>query len=81
MAIGTHPLMRRALLSVAKATLIAAAAAAVAQLLAIPNSLAGLSIALTVVSLVWLSLELAFSRADLRRIAELARPLLRRRPA
>jgi O-antigen/teichoic acid export membrane protein len=81
LAVGTHSAMRRALLPVAKASLIAAAAAAAAQVLDFSDDLVGLLASLAVVSLVWLVLELAFSRADLARIVELARPILRRRSA
>jgi O-antigen/teichoic acid export membrane protein len=79
LAIGTHPLMRRALIAVAKASLIAATAAGAAQLLDVGNDLGGLIVSLTAVSLVWLTLEAVFSRSDLTRIIELARPMLRRR--
>lgn len=79
LAIGTHPLLRRALLAVAKTSLIAAAAATAAQLVNVANDLAGLIVSLAVVSVVWLGLEIIFSRADLTKIVNLARPLLRRR--
>lgn len=81
LAIGTHPQLRRALLAVAKATLIAAAAAAAGQLLDASEDLGGLIASLAVVGAAWLLLEFAFSRADLKRIVELARPMLRRRSA
>jgi O-antigen/teichoic acid export membrane protein len=81
LAIGTHPRMRRALLTVAKTSLIAAAAAGAAQLLHVANDLRGLILSVAVVTFVWLCLEVLFSRADLARIVDLARPLLRRRTA
>ncbi len=79
LAIGTHPLMRRALIAVAKTSLIAAVAAGAAQFLDLSNDLGGLIVSLVVVSLVWLGLEFVFSRDDLAKIVSLARPLLRRR--
>lgn len=81
LAFGTHPMMRRALVPVGKASLIAAAAAAAAQLLDFSDNLAGLVGSLAVVSIVWFALELAFSRADMTRMFELARPILRRQSA
>ncbi len=81
LALGTHPQLRRALIPVAKASLVAAAAAAVAQWLDFPENLGGLFASLGVVSVVWLALEVAFSRAELARLVELARPVLRRRSA
>jgi hypothetical protein len=82
LAVATHPLVRRSLVSVSIATLIAAAAAGAAQLLDVSNDLAGLVLALGVTGAVWLSLELVFSRSELTRIVGVVRPLLSRaRPA
>jgi hypothetical protein len=81
LAAGTHPLVRRALFPVAKATAIAAAAAGAAQLLDASHDLAGLGVSLAIVSLVWLALELLFARGEIRQIARLARPLLSRTAA
>jgi PST family polysaccharide transporter len=78
LAATTHALVRRSLLGVAKASLIAAGAAGVAQLAGLSNDATGLAISLAIVSVVWLALEVAFSRADIARIVQLARPLLRR---
>jgi PST family polysaccharide transporter len=77
----THPLVRRSLFGVTKASLIAAVAAGVAQIAGLSNDAAGLAVSLAIVSVVWLALEVAFSRADLARIVQLARPLLRRTAA
>jgi O-antigen/teichoic acid export membrane protein len=79
LAVSAEPPMRRSLFAVAKASLIAALAAGAAQLLPVGNDIAGLLTSLAAVSVVWLGLELAFSRAELRRAVQLARPLLRRR--
>jgi PST family polysaccharide transporter len=78
LAVGTHPVVRRSLVSVAVASLIAAAAAGAAQLLDVGNDLTGLVLALGVTTAVWLALELLFSRPEITRIARLIRPLLRR---
>jgi O-antigen/teichoic acid export membrane protein len=78
LALGSHPLLRRSLIPVAKATAIAAAAVGAAQLVGSSNDLAGLLASLGVAAIAWFALELAFSRAELRRIVELARPLVRR---
>lgn len=80
-AISTHPVVRHSLFAVAKATAIAAVAAAAAQLLDVSNDLAGLLISLAAVSATWLVLELVFSRPELSRLVKLTRPLLRRRKA
>lgn len=78
LAIGTHPLVRRSLVTVAKASLIATAATAAAQLLGVANDFKGLMLSLAAASVVWFALELAISRADLLQIARLVRPLLRK---
>ena len=78
LAIRTHPLMRRSLLAVSKATLIAAVATGAALLLDAGDDIVGLALSLAVAGVVWLVLELVFSRTELARIAQLARPLLRR---
>lgn len=82
LAIGTHPLVRRSLLPVAKTTLIAAIAAGVGQLLDAGNDIEGLAISLVVVTAVWLPLEAAFSHSDIAHLLRIVRPMLRRtRPA
>lgn len=81
LAVGTHQALRQALFGVAKASLIAAAAAGAGQLLGVSSDLSGLLVSLGVVGVIWLALEAVFSRADLARIVDLARPLLRRRSA
>lgn len=78
LAIGTHPLVRRSLIGVAKATAIAAVAAVAAHLLDAGNNIVGLVVSLATVSIVWLALEAAFSRADLVQLARLTRPIFRR---
>ena len=80
-AISTAPALRRSLFGVAKACAIAAAAAGAAQLLEVGNDIGGLVASLAVASGVWLVLELVFGRAELRRIGQLARPILRRTAA
>lgn len=78
LAIGTHRLVRRSLLNVAKTTLIATAAAGAGQLLGVSDDLGGLAASLAVVASVWLILEVLFSRSDLTNVIRLVRPLLRR---
>jgi len=78
LAIGSHPTLRRSLLAVAKATVIAALAVGSAQACGFADDVQGLLLSLGVVTLVWTALEIAFSREDLRRIVRLAKPLLRR---
>jgi O-antigen/teichoic acid export membrane protein len=78
LAVRTHPQLRHSLLAVAKASLIAAIAAGVALAIGFSNDLKGLLLSLAVVAASWLVLELAFSRAELMRIVNLTRPLLRR---
>ncbi len=78
LAVGSHPVLRHSLLSIAKTTAIAALAVGSAQAFGFGESLQGLLLSLGVVTLFWVALEVAFSRDDLRRIARLARPLLRR---
>jgi O-antigen/teichoic acid export membrane protein len=78
LAIGTHPSVRRSLLAVAKATAIAAIAAVAGQAVGAGEGLAGLVLSLGAVSVVWLALELVFSRSDMARILGIVRPLLRR---
>lgn len=78
LAIGTHPSVRRSLLAVAKATAIAAMAAVAGQAVGAGEDLAGLVLSLGAVSVVWLALELVFSRSDMARIVGIVRPLLRR---
>ncbi|HEX5375979.1 MAG TPA: oligosaccharide flippase family protein [Solirubrobacterales bacterium] len=81
LAIGAHPLIRRSLLTVSKASAIAALAALAAQLLGFDEDAAGLLLSLATVTAVWLPLELLFSRGDVRRIIGIVRPLLSRRTA
>jgi O-antigen/teichoic acid export membrane protein len=81
LAIGAHPLVRRSLLSVAKATAIAALAALAAQLLNFSEDATGLILSLATVTAVWLPLEVIFSRADMLRIVGIVRPLLNRKAA
>ncbi len=78
LAIGAHPTVRRSLFAVAKASAIAAAAAGAAQAFDFGNDVSGLLLSLGVVTFAWAILELVFSRAELLRIARLAKPLLRR---
>lgn len=78
LAAGTHPLIRRSLLTIAKTTLIAAIAAGAGQLLDASNDLTGLVISLALVTAVWLPLEAIFSRPDVTKLLRLVRPLLRR---
>lgn len=78
LAIGSHPLVRRSLLGVAKATAIAATAVGAAQLAGVSEDVTGLIVSVGIVSVVWIVLELATSRAELLRIVRLARPLVRR---
>lgn len=80
-AISTASTVRRSLFGVAKATAIAAAAAGSAQLLDFATDAGGLVASLVTVSIVWLVLELIFSRAELARMARLARPIFRRTAA
>jgi lipopolysaccharide exporter len=77
LAIGSHPLVRRSLIAVAKASAIAAVAVGVAQVVDTGDNLAGLLISGAIVTVVWTGLELAFSRTDLIGILRLARPLRR----
>lgn len=81
LTLGARPTVRRSLLAVAKASCIAALAALVPQLLNPADDLAGLLLSLSLVIAVWLPLELIFSRADVARILDTVRPLLRRRAA
>lgn len=78
LAIGSHPLVRRSLVSVGKATAIAAVAVGAAQIAGAADDVAGLLLSIGIVTVVWTALEIVFSRADLMRIVRLARPLLRR---
>jgi PST family polysaccharide transporter len=78
LATGTHPLVRRSLMAVAKTTLIAAIAAGAGQLLDAGNDLSGLAITLALVTAVWVPLELVFSRSDVTQLLRIVRPLLRR---
>jgi hypothetical protein len=78
LAVGSHPALRGSLLAIAKTTAIAALAAGSAQAFGFGNDVQGLLLSLGVVTIVWAALEVAFSRDDLRRVARLARPLLRR---
>jgi lipopolysaccharide exporter len=75
---NAHPQVSRAMLAVGKATLIAAGAAATGHLVGGGESVIDLMVSLTVVSVVWIALELVFSRSDVARIASIARPLFRR---
>jgi O-antigen/teichoic acid export membrane protein len=81
LAAGTHPLVRRSLLAVAKASAIAAAAAAAGYVIGAGEDLPGLLASLATVTVVWVGLELVFSRRELVRIARLAIPQLRRKAA
>jgi O-antigen/teichoic acid export membrane protein len=78
LAVGTHRLVRRSLLNVAKTTLIAAVATGAGLLLDAGDDLAGLAASLAIVGSSWLLLEVAFSRSDLSQVIRLVRPLLRR---
>lgn len=78
LAAGSHPLLKRSLIPVAKATAIAAVAVGVAQLSGSADDLTGLVVSVSLAAVVWLALELVFSRAELLRIVRLARPLMRR---
>ncbi len=78
LAITTDRRLRRALISVARATLIAAAAAGAAQALNLSNDVAGLITGLATVSVVWLALGGLLARPELRELLSLARPVLRR---
>ena len=79
LAIGAHPVIRRSLLAVGKASAIAALAALAAQLLDFNEDATGLLLSLATVAAVWLPLEALFSRDDARRVIRILRPLLRRR--
>jgi PST family polysaccharide transporter len=78
LAAGTQSRVLRSMLAVAKAILIAALAAAAGLLTGGSEDLAGLLVSLTVVTVVWVALELIFSRSDMARIVSIVRPLLRR---
>jgi O-antigen/teichoic acid export membrane protein len=78
LAAGAPARVSRSLIAVAKASLIAAVAAAAGHTIGGGDDAAGLLLSLGAVGLVWLLLELAFSRAELVRVAALAKPLLRR---
>lgn len=78
LAAGTDRRVRRSLLAVAKASVIAAAAVAASRLVNLSDNIAGLVLSLAVVAIVWLALEVVFSRSDVARIASLIRPLFRR---
>ena len=78
---GTHPLLRRSMLGVCRTVLIAALAAGAAQVAGLADNVVGLLLSLAIVTIVWLVLELAFARAELARVYQLARPLLRRTAA
>ncbi len=81
LAIGAHPLIRRSLVTVGKASAIAALATLAAQLLNFGEDVTGLLLSLATVTVVWLPLELLFSRSDMTRILGIVRPLLSRRTA
>jgi peptidoglycan biosynthesis protein MviN/MurJ (putative lipid II flippase) len=78
LVLGTHPRVRRSMLAVAKASLIAAVAAAVGQLVGAGEDAIGLLVSLAAVTVVWVALEFVFSRSDVTRIASILRPLFRR---
>lgn len=78
LAIGSHPLVKRALLPVAKASAIAAVAVLAAQLLDTSDDVAGLLVSLGIVTAVWAVLEVVFSRPELVRIVRMAGPLIGR---
>jgi lipopolysaccharide exporter len=75
-AIPTHPRVRASLVAVVRATLIAAVAAAAAQVLDLSNDVTGLIIGLAVIATVWLALEAIFSRRELADAIGFIRPLL-----
>jgi lipopolysaccharide exporter len=77
-AITTDAKVRRSLFGVARACAIAAVAAGVAQLLNLSNDVPGLIASLAIVSVVWLGLELIFSRAEIMRVIQMAKPILGR---
>ncbi len=79
LAIAAHPVVRRSLLAVAKASAIAALAASAAQLLGFAEDATGLLLSLAVVTAVWLPLEVLFSRDEMRRVVKTIRPILGRR--
>jgi hypothetical protein len=76
-AITTDPTVRRSLFGVSKACAIAVAAAGVTQLLGFSEDVTGLILSLAVTSAIWLVLELIFSRAEIAKVVQLARPILR----
>jgi len=78
LAIGAHPMIRRSLLAVGKASAVAAAAVLVTQGLDFSEDLTGLALSLVTVTAVWLPLELLLSRDEVRRIVGIARSLLTR---
>ena len=78
MAAGVDPRVRRSLISVVKATLIAAGATCAAQILNVSNDIQGLAVAIVTVLVVWLTLEAVFARRELRELISLARPMLRK---
>jgi PST family polysaccharide transporter len=78
LAIGTHPRVLRSMLAVAKASLIAATATGVGQAIGASEDVAGLVVTFAAIGIVWLALELVFSRSDVARILSIVRPLRRR---
>ncbi len=78
LAAGTDFLVRRSLLTVAKASAIAAAAAAAGYLLGDDADLSALVASLAAVTAVWLTLQMIFFRGEMTRIAALVLPRLRR---
>jgi PST family polysaccharide transporter len=78
---GTHPRLRRSMLGVLKVALIATVAVLAAQLASVSYDITGLIVAAVIVTVIWLVLELVFSRAELVRVYQIARPLLRRTAA
>jgi O-antigen/teichoic acid export membrane protein len=78
LAWGAHPRVVRALLAVGKASVIAAVAVVAGQLASGGDTLVDLIVSLTAVTMTWVVLETIFSRADVARIIEIVRPLLRR---
>jgi O-antigen/teichoic acid export membrane protein len=80
-ASSTDATVRRSLFGVAKACVIAALAAGFAQLLDLSEDPAGLVVSLVAVFVVWLGLGLLFSRAEIARVVQLAKPILGRTAA
>lgn len=78
LAAKTNPDVQRSVPSVLRTMAIAALATGAAQLLNVSNSFGGLLAALGVVTAIWVALEAAFCRHELREVLALVRPMLRR---